>query len=214
MRRSPTAATPSRRTWSSACARVPARSSTRGAAAKLGRIIEPRYVAMMNAMMRETLIDRHRAEGAVSGLAGRRQDRHEPGFPRRLVHRLHQPPRHRRLARQRRFLADQEGDRRRLAGRNLDAFHADRASGRGGRGAARSGGRAFAGFGISALGSGAARAGRRPKKRTSGHAGERIGSWPAGPAGADRQQQRSRRLVPRPAVRPSVSLLIARSRLS
>ena len=99
----------------------------------LGRIVEPRYVAMMNAMMRETIVERHRAEGAASGLAGRRQDRHQPGFPRRLVHRLHRPPRHRRLARQRRFLADQEGDRRRPAGRNLDPGHEGRPSGRAGR---------------------------------------------------------------------------------
>ena len=42
----------------------------------------------------------HRAQGGDSGLDGRRQDRHQPGFPRRLVHRLHRQPRHRRLARQ------------------------------------------------------------------------------------------------------------------
>ena len=42
----------------------------------------------------------HRAQGGDSGLAGRRQDRHQPGFPRRLVHRLHRQSRHRRLARQ------------------------------------------------------------------------------------------------------------------
>ena len=44
---------------------------------------------------------RHRAEGAAPGLAGRRQDRHQPGFPRCLVRRLHRAPGHRRLARQR-----------------------------------------------------------------------------------------------------------------
>ena len=54
-----------------------------------GAIIEPRYVAMMNAMMRETLRVGTAQQGAVAGLAGRRQDRHQPGFPRRLVHRLH-----------------------------------------------------------------------------------------------------------------------------
>ena len=61
MRRSPMAATPSRRTWSSACAPAPARCCTRARRESLGRIVEPRYVAMMNAMMRETLDDRHRA---------------------------------------------------------------------------------------------------------------------------------------------------------
>ena len=91
---------------------------------------------MMNAMMRETLRHRHRAEGAASGLAGRRQDRHQPGFPRRLVRRLHRAPRHRRLARQRRLLADQEGDRRRPAGRDLEQVHEGRPPGRAGRGAA------------------------------------------------------------------------------
>ena len=43
---------------------------------------------------------RHRAEGRNPRLGGRRQDRHQPGFPRRLVHRLHRQSRHRRLARQ------------------------------------------------------------------------------------------------------------------
>ena len=68
----------------------------------LGRIVDARYVAMMNAMMQRDARDRHRAQGRPARLAGGRQDRHQPGFPRRLVHRLHRPPRHRRLARQRR----------------------------------------------------------------------------------------------------------------
>ena len=67
---------------------------------QLGQVIEPRHVAAMNTMMQETLLSRHRAQGRDSGLDGRRQDRHQPGFPRRLVHRLHVKPRHRRLARQ------------------------------------------------------------------------------------------------------------------
>ena len=97
---------------------------------RLGRVIEPRYVAMMNEMMRETLHHRHRPQGRAAGLAGRRQDRHLAGFPRRLVRRLHRPPRHRGLARQRRRLADQEGDRRRPAGRGLEPVHEGGASGR------------------------------------------------------------------------------------
>ena len=81
--------------------------------------------------------DRHRPEGATRRLAGRRQDRHQPGFPRCLVHRLHRPPGHRRLARQRQFLAHQEGDRRRPAGRNLEPDDEERAPGRAGRRACR-----------------------------------------------------------------------------
>ena len=67
---------------------------------QLGQVIEPRHVAMMNTMMQETLISRHRAQGGHPGLDRRRQDRHQPGFPRCLVHRLYGEPRHRRLARQ------------------------------------------------------------------------------------------------------------------
>ena len=69
-------------------------------AATLGRVVDPRYVAMMNAMMRETVASRHRPQGRPAGLGGRRQDRHQPGFPRCLVHRLYEPAGHRRLARQ------------------------------------------------------------------------------------------------------------------
>ena len=70
---------------------------------------------------------RHRARGEPARLAGRRQDRHQPGLPRRLVHRLHLASRHRRLARQRRQFADQAGGRRRPAGRNLEPLHESRA---------------------------------------------------------------------------------------
>ena len=83
-------------------------------------------------MMQETLLTGTARKAEISGLDGRRQDRHQPGFPRRLVHRLHRQSRHRRLARQRRQLADQEGDRRRLAGRSLDPLHAHGPSGRAG----------------------------------------------------------------------------------
>ena len=81
--------------------------------------------------------ERHRAQGRSAGLAGRRQDRHLAGFPRRLVHRLHRPSRRRRLARQRQFLADQEDHRRRIAGRYLEQVHEDRAPGRAGHRPAR-----------------------------------------------------------------------------
>ena len=80
--------------------------------------------------------DRHGAQGRTAGVAGRRQDRHQPGFPRRLVYRLHRQSRHRRVARQRRQLADQEGHRRRPAGGSVDAVHAHGASERAGGDAA------------------------------------------------------------------------------
>ncbi len=79
---------------------------------------------------------RHRAPCRPAGLARRRQDRHQPGFPRRLVHRLHLAPRRRRLARQRRQFADQESSRRRLAGGSLEPVHENRPSRRGAGGAA------------------------------------------------------------------------------
>ena len=77
-------------------------------APQLGRIIDARYVAMMNAMMQETLTIGTAHKAALPGwpAAGKTGT---PGFPRRLVHRLHRAPRHRRLARQRRRHADQAG---------------------------------------------------------------------------------------------------------
>ncbi len=68
--------------------------------APIGRVVDAHDVAMMNAMMAETLDHRHREKGLAAGLAGSRQDRHLTGFPRRLVRRLHRASRHRRLARQ------------------------------------------------------------------------------------------------------------------
>ena len=79
---------------------------------------------------------RHRGEGRSAGLAGGGQDRHQPGLARRLVHRLHQRPRRRRLARQRRRRADQEEFGRQSAGRDLEPLHEGGASGRSDRGLA------------------------------------------------------------------------------
>ena len=79
--------------------------------ASFGRVIEPQYVAMMNAMMEETLAQRHRAQGRPARLAGGRQDGHQPGLARRLVRRLHQLPRRGGLARQRRRQPDEEESR-------------------------------------------------------------------------------------------------------
>ena len=160
-------------------------------AQKLGRIVDPRYVAMMNTMMRETLQIGTAQKAQLRGLAGRRQDRHQPGFPRCLVHRLYRPSRHRRLARQRRLLPDQEGDRGRPAGGDLDPLHEDRPSGRGGRGPAGLG-RAIIRLGAAGgERSDAAGAHRRPRWRIGGE------------AGADRA--RSRWLVHRPPVRAALS---------
>ncbi len=74
--------------------------------------------------------DRH-ARGARR-LAGRRQDRHEPEFPRRLVHRLHREPDRRRLGRQRYRRADQARLRRQCPGRDLVEIHDQGAPGRAG----------------------------------------------------------------------------------
>ena len=121
-----------RPTSSSGCGRSAARRSMRARARRSGGCIDPRYVAMMNTMMRETIASGTGAQGRPAGLAGRRQDRHQPGFPRRLVHRLHEPARHRRVVRQRQFLADPPRDRRRVAGRGLEPVHEGGAPGRAG----------------------------------------------------------------------------------
>ncbi len=70
--------------------------------------------------------DGHREESGLR-LALRRQDRHQPEIARRLVHRLYGEPHHRRLVRQRRRRADEEGDRRRPAGAGLARIHGRRA---------------------------------------------------------------------------------------
>ena len=49
-----------------------------------GRVIEPEYVAMMNTMMEERCSPAP-PQGGAAGLAGGRQDRHQPGLARRLV---------------------------------------------------------------------------------------------------------------------------------
>ncbi len=94
----------------------------------LGRVIDPANVASMNSMCGRSS-SRLRPEGRHPRLGGRRQDRDEPGFPRRLVLRLHGEPRRNRLARQRRRHADQEGLRRDAPGRHLEPLHEDRAPG-------------------------------------------------------------------------------------
>ena len=66
----------------------------------LGRIVDARYRRHDERHDGADPDHRHRAQGGAARLAGRRQDRHVAGFPRRLVHRLHRASRHRRLARQ------------------------------------------------------------------------------------------------------------------
>ena len=68
---------------------------------------------------------RHRPQRAIAA-AGRRQDRHHPGLPRRLVHRLHRRSRRRRVVRQRRQRADEQGRRRLVAGADLAHLYAGR----------------------------------------------------------------------------------------
>ena len=94
----------------------------------LGRIIDPRYVGMMNAMMQETLLTGTAKTAALpnwpaAGKTGTSQDFRDAWFVGYTV-----APRHRRVARQRRFIADQEDDRRRASGRNLEPFHEGGAS--------------------------------------------------------------------------------------
>ena len=63
------------------------------------RIVDPRYVAMMNEMMAQTLtIGTAKAPRCRAGRPPARPA--QPRFPRRLVHRLHAASGHRRLARQ------------------------------------------------------------------------------------------------------------------
>ena len=156
----------------------------------LGRIIEARYAGMMNADDAGDAAERHRAQGRAAGLAGRRQDRHLAGFPRRLVHRLHRPSRRRRLARQRRLLADQEDHRRRIAGRYLEQVHEDRAPGRAGRRPARPVGRT-ADCRSNAI-----------RRREDDAAGAAVQSSRRGPGRFGRR--RHRQLADQPAVRPAL----------
>ena len=85
MRPSPMAAPRSRRTWSNGCAPWPARRSTPAQAPNFGRIIEARYVGMMNAMMHETLTSgtAHSAQLAgwpAAGKTGTSQDFRDAWF--------------------------------------------------------------------------------------------------------------------------------------
>ena len=95
--------------------------------ANFGRVIDPQYVAMMNEMMQETLLIGTARKAELPGWQAAGKTGHQPGLARRLVPRLHELSRRRRLARQRRQLADPEGFGRQSAGRNLEPVHAGRA---------------------------------------------------------------------------------------
>ena len=95
----------------------------------LGRIVDARYVTMMNAMLHETLVSGTARRADLPGWQAAGKTGTSQEFPRRLVHRLHLPPRHRHLARQRRQLAHAKGDRRRPARRHLEPVHESRPSG-------------------------------------------------------------------------------------
>ena len=70
-------------------------------------------------------------QGGEPGPSRRRKDRHQPGQPRRLVHRLHARPDRRGLVRQRRRCPDGQGRRRVVSGADLARFHEARAGRRG-----------------------------------------------------------------------------------
>ncbi len=63
------------------------------------RVIDERNVGMMNAMLRRTVED-GTAKARRLRLARRRQDRHQPEFPRCMVRRLYRQPHDRRVVRQ------------------------------------------------------------------------------------------------------------------
>ena len=86
------------------------------------RVVRSDVVGMMNSMMTGTVETGTAKKGGLR-LALRRQDRHQPEIARRLVHRLYGEPHDRRLVRQRRRRADEEGDRRRPAGASLARIH-------------------------------------------------------------------------------------------
>ena len=73
---------------------------------------------------RASVTRRHRPRGAAARPPGRRQDRHHPGRPRRLVRRLQRRLHRRRLAGQRRQRADERRARQQPAGADLAQRHA------------------------------------------------------------------------------------------
>ena len=105
-------------------ATAPAMSSTAAPAPGRAGSSAPNSSGEMNEMLSRGHRPRHRAKCRRAAAPRRRQDRHDPGLPRRLVHRLHRRSRRRGVVRQRRQHADEQGDRRLVAGGCLARFHA------------------------------------------------------------------------------------------
>ncbi len=86
-------------------------------------VINQPALGYMVRMMREVMVSGTGTRGADPWLRRSRQDRHHQRLQGRLVHRLHRRLRHRRLGRARRQHPDEEGHRRRRAGRHLARLH-------------------------------------------------------------------------------------------
>ena len=107
-------------------------------AAAAGSIaVAPANVGAMNDMLNAALVNGTGRRAGFLLPSGRRQDRHHPGFPRCLVHRLHRAPGGRRVGRQRPGPHHEQRARRQPAGGHLAADHVDRARGPRRRRAAR-----------------------------------------------------------------------------
>ena len=158
---------------------------------QLGRIVEARYVAMMNQMMAETLTigTAHKAalpNWPAAGKTGTSQDFRDAWFIGYTAHLVTGV-----LARQRRWHVNKARDRRRLAGRNLEPVHAQRPSGRAGRKSARRIRRRFPlGIVRQRLAADTARAGTTGRRHTRGH----------------NRRQRPRRLAAQWPVRPPLAV--------
>ena len=90
-------------------------------------LVAPEHVAAMNDMLERRARVGDRQARRTARPPGCRQDRHIPGFPRRLVRRLHGAVRRRRLGRQRRRPGHEQGDGRQPPGTAVARRDADRA---------------------------------------------------------------------------------------
>ena len=85
------------------------------------RVIAEEDALAMNAMLFDVVLSGTGRGGRAQGPRGRRQDGHQRRLPRRVVHRLLAGACRGRVGRQRRFHADEEGDRRRDSRRRSGA---------------------------------------------------------------------------------------------
>ena len=149
------------------------------AAPRTDQVVEPSRIGALNDMMNAAVVygTGRRAALAEQPVAGKTG--HDAGFPRCLVHRLHEPPDGRRLDRQRQWQADEPRRRRWSAGRDLEPGHARRTRGQGAAGVARHRyGRARYGSGGCGARSARSRVGRTA--RTTRRAGSRGASVACG----------------------------------